>query len=145
MRRKLFTLAAGVSAALCAAVCVLWVAAQFSQRQWVRGSVARLSSTEAFRADAGVGWDRQAIAIQSCSQIGRCPDPAKMDDWYPRWAAHPPGISVDGWNSFRIYNDRDYWCPLRTESMRLYLRRRGIVVPFLDAAFWSAVLPCVWG
>ena len=68
-----------------------------------------------------------------------------MDEWYPRWAAHPPGISVDGWTGFRIDHDRDYWCPVRTESMRLYLRRRGIVVPFLDAAFWSALLPGVWG
>jgi hypothetical protein len=35
MRRKLFTLAAGVSAAVCVGVCVLWVRSYFYSDRWV--------------------------------------------------------------------------------------------------------------
>ena len=37
MRRKLFTLAAGVSAVLCAGVCVLWVRSYFREDEGGHG------------------------------------------------------------------------------------------------------------
>ncbi|CAA9378371.1 MAG: hypothetical protein AVDCRST_MAG64-438 [uncultured Phycisphaerae bacterium] len=144
MRRRLFALTSAVSLGLCAAACVLWVTAQFVQRQWAWGSVVRLSPTELLRVDTGIGWDASGVAVKSLSQIARSSDPADMDYKLPRWKALPPHIDVDGRFGLGLRLDREFQPMLRSNSIRYFWRERSFRVRHVQLVLLSGVLPLLW-
>jgi hypothetical protein len=153
MRRKLFTLAAGVSAVLCVGACGLWIrsywradqidmfakGSEYRQRPlWMATAISAKGglgvsvshSTEYFPDDAS--WRRSLTRPTAM--------PLQHESWgaraYPRWAGK--GITST-WQGMGF----QWLRRVRTEP-DLWAVQRSVVVPLWVAALLTAALPALW-
>jgi hypothetical protein len=128
MRRKLFTLAAGASAVLCVAVCVLWV-----RSYWVTDSVGwgRASGEETNHSVYGApsGWGRIVVVA--------------MVDMPPGASFEPRGVYYCARPPVRPARIRPH--PSWLNRLGFYVMSRrpewGIIVPDWSLLAVAAILP----
>src|SRR3982751_2576119 len=131
-RRKLFTLAAGGAAGLCAGVCVLWV-----RSYWVSGFVGWSDAVHHY----GVLCERGMVRLEAFSS------PAESPGWQTQ-SSPPPPRAAGRWGEAR--QPGNAWRLLDLASRRIDYRgdgsevRRSLYVPLRFPAAAAALPVVAW-
>ena len=132
MRRKLFTLAAGVSAALCAGVCVLWV-----RSYWATDCLQYVTSTDL----TAILSTRGNFLLRSDTMSGAFFAPEAVTTYY--WSTRPPEDAA-GYRPPRTWSEWS-WAGVRVQSGAWqWVSRRVIIVPAWMVLLVTAILPFLW-
>jgi hypothetical protein len=153
MRRLLrwaFNGATAVSAVLCVATCLLWLAAQVHQSQWVVGSTWRASATELRWGNRGIGWNRRVMFAISNQARVTCTGPAQLDYMQPKISARSTSLGIDDATGFDVSFDRGFRelgssGGIDKDSLvRFFGRTRQVIIPFYAVALSFIIAPMWW-